>query len=527
MQNLTAALRLLPVLIVVAVCLAFDWMRAARLSWLGMDRALEECFAVVHSPDLQWWLVACVLVYCVCFAWMNWVISLSGRGRLVCGMALVLLGVIRYVRNYAHASMATDTLVLCFGVALFGGIFFGRALEFNYAKHPRLSAILLGMVLTVFCLALLTDNSTGQAFSYRGQARWSGRWDNPNTFGVLMAVGVVLAVGWAVSGVRCQVSGDKEAESRKWKAEIGRWVGIALLAAAAVGCGVGLVKSYSRGAWLGAVCGLGFIGYQVVRCQVSGAAKTESRKQKVEISCSSCVSWFRRNWLPVAAIVVSVVALGFWNWRHTERTFARRVASVANARDFSSRNRVAAWVGALQMLAGKPWLGFGWNQPERVYEELYCPPNVPEAMAIQLNDYFTLGITLGIPALVCFIAFVGLNLTRSAECGIRNEEEAPHPGPLRRPIPNSLIRRADTFSHPMGEGNPASEGQAARKSRHPSLELACRAGVLVLLVGFWFDGGLFKLPTSSVFWILLALGSGGEIAGSESRLESSGTHRPV
>jgi hypothetical protein len=34
----------------------------------------------------------------------------------------------------------------------------------------------------------------------------------------------------------------------------------------------------------------------------------------------------------------------------------------------------------------------------------------------------------------------------------------------------------------------------------------CRAGALVLAVGFWFDGGLFELPTAATFWILLELG---------------------
>jgi hypothetical protein len=30
---------------------------------------------------------------------------------------------------------------------------------------------------------------------------------------------------------------------------------------------------------------------------------------------------------------------------------------------------------------------------------------------------------------------------------------------------------------------------------------------VVLLVAFWFDGGLFNLPTAAVFWILLELGA--------------------
>ena len=55
------------------------------------------------------------------------------------------------------------------------------------------------------CLALIIllagaavwQAETGHLFQYRGQARWSGPWDNPNTFGVLMGVGV-LAVGGLV-----------------------------------------------------------------------------------------------------------------------------------------------------------------------------------------------------------------------------------------------------------------------------------------------------------------------------------------
>ena len=47
-------------------------------------------------------------------------------------------------------------------------------------------------------------------------------------------------------------------------------------------------------------------------------------------------------------------------------------------------------------------------------------------------------------------------------------------------------------------------------ARHSSLQMACRAGALVFLVAFWFDGGLFTLATASVFWILLELGADAE-----------------
>lgn len=151
---------------------------------------------------------------------------------------------------------------------------------------------------------------------------------------------------------------------------------------------------------------------------------------------------------------------------------ARRATSVANANDFSWRKRAAAWEGTLQMMADKPLLGFGWNQPQRVYDQFYRTPKVDEGAAIQLNDYFTLGTTLGIPALACFVAFIGLSLTRNPEHETRNTQTA-----ALRPLTSDLW-----------------------------LPSVCRAAAIVLLVGFWFDGGLFKLATGATFWILLELG---------------------
>jgi hypothetical protein len=39
-----------------------------------------------------------------------------------------------------------------------------------------------------------------------------------------------------------------------------------------------------------------------------------------------------------------------------------------------------------------------------------------------------------------------------------------------------------------------------------ALQAAYRAGAIVLLIGFWFDSGLFYLPTAATFWILIELG---------------------
>jgi O-antigen ligase len=142
------------------------------------------------------------------------------------------------------------------------------------------------------------------------------------------------------------------------------------------------------------------------------------------------------------------------------------MVSLANAKDFSWRKRVAAGEAGLVMMAEKPFAGFGWNQPERVYAHFYQAPKVDEGMAFQLNDYVTLGTTLGLPALACFVAYAGLSL--------RGQEKR--------------------------------EVEEGRWDDGRWLRVTCRAGAIVLLVGFFFDGGLLQLATGATFWILLELG---------------------
>jgi hypothetical protein len=75
-----------------------------------------------------------------------------------------------------------------------------------------------------------------------------------------------------------------------------------------------------------------------------------------------------------------------------------------------------------------------------------------------------LGTQLGWPGLICFVGYVGLALKTE------------------------------------------SRKQKAEISELGGLQAACRAGAVAMLVAFWFDGGLFVLPTAAVFWVLLELG---------------------
>ena len=52
----------------------------------------------------------------------------------------------------------------------------------------------------------------GEAYQYRGHARWIGPCFEPNTFGVLMGAGAVLAVGLLVRSPKSNVQSPSHAE---------------------------------------------------------------------------------------------------------------------------------------------------------------------------------------------------------------------------------------------------------------------------------------------------------------------------
>ena len=78
-------------------------------------------------------------------------------------------------------------------------------------------------------------------------------------------------------------------------------------------------------------------------------------------------------------------------------------------------------------------------------------------------------------------------------------------------------RLAFVHATEMGRGLSILDAPSSR------LSATCRAGAVVLLVGFCFDGGLFKLPTATVFWVLLGLGRGTD---ARCRIPDAGPEKP-
>jgi O-Antigen ligase len=421
----------------------------------------QEIVDFIRDPQTQWLMLACV-----CFYFTTLMLLKPHRQKAsfwrshtseLWMIAAFVVAAFSYVVDYPASTQSAQPLILFAGATLGKGAsvlaaFKSRKAEGengNKPEHGRnnLAVLVASLLVILLALASIWETNAGRGFGYDGNARCSGPWDNPNIFGLLMGTGIALAVGLLLQ--------SPMSKAKTQKVEVGKYSVVILCLLAGIPMARGLLHSYSRGAWVATICGLGYLVWR-------GGQALISKRQR-----HSCILPLNRNWLPFSVILASFFLLVFWHFRQTNWHPARRALSVVNTTDFSWRNRIVAWEGNLQIMAEHPWLGTGWNQPEPLYEHYYLPLKLNESAAIEMNDYLMLGATLGIPALCCFAIYLWLSLGRNFEVRSQNSELA-------------------TLEW---------------------LQIICHAGAIVLLVGFWFDGGLFKLPTASIFWILLELGS--------------------
>lgn len=444
--------------------------------------------AICYDPSSQWVVVLCLGCYfAVFFILQRRLIHGNGCTGLelpaattVCFkslhslslpdfwmVALVLLALLRYSFGYDKLVYSTQVPVLLVGMvfgkatAVWTGLAKARKgtksdirvlvlsnldSEKERAKNSQLSAsvpssdlcaILLILTLLLASITFFKPEMV-RGFQYHNVPRWSGIFGNPNFYGVLMGVGIVVSLGLA-SHVCGRTHG-------KWL----KRVGLAWCSSAAVACGIGLFKSYSRGAWLGAAIGLAYFGIKMFR-----------------IRCST-TSLTRTNFRSLVLILIALSTLAFWQFRFSNWPPIQRIVSVTNINDYSWRNRITAWEGAIHMMIDRPWFGFGWGQAALVYAGKYCP--LVDSGAIQLNDIFMIGISAGTLALISFAAYIWLTLRQGARDG---------------------KRRGDVIMSPVTD--------------HLPLQTICRAGAMVLLIGFWFDGGLFEFSVGPIFWMLMEL----------------------
>ena len=398
----------------------------------------------------EWLLLICITIWCGTFIFLTF-----SRSDFPV-MSLLLITIIAFFSNYVVSQSATDAITLLAGVLLGKGVGFALKKDGNWSLESGTKVSSTGLLASerrtflVGLVMVLTFSSSWHLDMdgiYRGP-RWMGLWDNPNLYGMLMGAGLLLAVGLLAEmrksvilktkieegsknnkqnpSSRCLCAG--RAESRnvfllfvRFFASKRSW----FLIIATGMIAVGLVMSYSRGAWTATVVALLYLAW----------------------------AYGKLKWqfvLPVVLIAATIVAM-FW---HTTADTAPWYLKRLDFSRPSAQHRVSAWRGAMQMMRDHPF-GVGWNRALSVYDKNYSPPE-GSAAALTMNSYLMLGTVLGLPGLLCFIAYIYLKFKPKV---------------------------ADP------------------------IQVTCRAGALVLLVAFWFDGGLFELPTAAVFWILLELGN--------------------
>ena len=316
------------------------------------------------------------------------------------------------------------------------GIVFGKAVSalvrWRSTHFAQNTAWLAGSLVCFLSVAAMWQPEKGPGrgmiYHYHDIVRWNGIWRNPNHYGLMMGAGLVLATGVG---------------ARAWRVIDGKrrkMLCVILCSAAAVLCGCGVFKSYSRGTWLGVLAGLVYLTVQMGKF-------------------SRPFVWLHRNRLALVLLIASLTLLTFWQFRFSEWSPAQRVFSVVNINDFSWRNRVTAWEWAMRSMLGHPLAGVGWRLFMGANQQNNSPQPLTNAQAISTNDFLVLGTSAGVPALLCFAAYLALS--------IRAKSAAP--------------------------GAPL------------SVFTICRGSSIVFLVGFWLDGGLFILALALVFWMLMEL----------------------
>jgi len=452
-----------------------DYLESER-SGDNIAKAIYENFVSIYLPDTQWMAVICFVLYLLIFLYFH--NKKKSQPHLFWLLAFIFVALTNYGLSYPKSANSRQLPMLIASIALAQGMVFYKSRHASSECQPHKKIILMMIMLLV--IASVWHPELSQDFQYHRVRRWTGPWENPNTYGSLMGLCLELSVGLSICGAIAQLSGRHRLKENshigllpfskgKWK----RYVILVVCTIAGIFASIGLLHSYSRGAWLAALCGLSYIVFQVF--------KTLGLQSRV-------IQHIRQNARKLVLLVCAVSILAFWQYQQSEWLPVRRALSASNVNDFSWRNRLAGWEGCMQMIACRPWFGLGWNQPEQVYAYYYRDNKLNEGASVQLNDYLSLGTTLGLPALGCFMTYVWLRL--------RRDEETVHT--QVNPHLDHLLSDERRENH---------DGAWVAVVESLWLKRVCRAGVIVLLIGFFFDGGLLTLPTTAPFWILLELGS--------------------
>ncbi len=331
-------------------------------------------------------------------------------------------------------------------------------LTFNLIKTWQAGAILTAALLLAGSLSAL--NGVAGSLLRIGPPQFAilggrlyrafGTFAQPNPFGgymnhslpiaVSLLVASMIAAGMEARGDWRSGIGDRRLEIRDWRLEklprpdafqspISNLQSPPSTLALAGICGVlalGLALSWSRGAWLGALAGLGAVALTWLTVILTGAAgdpATQALRRRVVTLA----------WAAVALVVLFVLLGGFnllpaaiesriGSAIATFTTLDARGANITDA-NFATMERVAHWQAAWGMWRDHFWTGVGIGNYEAAYAS-YRLPKWPYALGHAHNIYFNMAAEIGFIGLVAYLVFVVSALWHSWRVARRSSEPA-------------------------------------------------------------------------------------------------------
>lgn len=214
--------------------------------------------------------------------------------------------------------------------------------------------------------------------------RAAGTFQQPNPYGGYLGLTLPLALGLLLTAW----PGKRETANRNPLRAL--W----LLAAVSGGLMFGgLIASWSRGAWLGAMAGLATV--VIAR----GGNWLRATLYVALVGTLLCLLVFGR--LPIP----SALEQRFVDYAAEFTTLDVRNVEVTDS-NFAILERTAHWQAALEMFAHHPWTGVGLGNYAVVYEH-YALPRWQDALGHAHNYYLNIAAEAGLPGLLAYLVWIG------------------------------------------------------------------------------------------------------------------------
>ena len=212
-----------------------------------------------------------------------------------------------------------------------------------------------------------------------------GSYVQPNPYGGFVGVNALLAMGMLAGWL--------------WHKPFLGWLGnrramiwVGFLVEAVLFLSLGLIASWSRGAWLGFAAGLAVMIVALLDrywwLAVTGI---------IIGSFAFALAW-SQGWLP--AVLTDRLATGFAGFQLQEDV---RIQTITPA-NYAVLERLAHWQAALDMARDHPWLGVGFGNYEAAYPE-YRLLHWPHALGHAHNYYLNLIAEVGIAGIITYLTF--------------------------------------------------------------------------------------------------------------------------